>query len=351
MNFHSFLHHREGTIQKWLKPEDFFNLFPCFVRPIKDELTSSWLYRLAHAHHLKVFTFCRIALNNKTVWNRDIDKCITADLLYYLSIRNNITFSEAFNTTLKSYEGILFNTLNINGGTNWISPLGIYHRTRTRNSLMCCPSCFKECSIIYYKKAWRLSLPTICPKCKVSLIDHCPICKQPIIFHRHDIGNKNKIENSNMASCCNCSFDFRNIIPENVNDRDHQNQVILNELLKGKSHFNLKAPTFFKILRIIIRVLNSRSKFAYPFQKEVFKQMNIRYRPSLGGYENQFEFLNILRRRELLNMSMWVMNHWPNRFININNTSKTGGFIWLNDKNIPIEFDKVIRENIVKLSS
>ncbi len=51
------------------------SLLPVHLKPLPDELLSSWLVRIAHGHGMKLQTFCAVIFGReKSIWNRDIDK-------------------------------------------------------------------------------------------------------------------------------------------------------------------------------------------------------------------------------------------------------------------------------------
>lgn len=160
-------------------------VFPAFLKPEPSELFSSWLVRLSHAHHMKVYTFTRLYFSGKQVWNRDIDRSVPEQIIKFLAQKTNCTFNDIYNTTLRSYEGKLFEVHNEKTSSKWILPLGVYHRTWKNNGLMFCPGCLsKDGCKPYYRKQWRLSLSVICPDCECYLQNECPKCSAPVFSFR-----------------------------------------------------------------------------------------------------------------------------------------------------------------------
>lgn len=49
-------------------------LWPVHLKPRPDEVTSSWIVRLAIGHGYTPNLFCRGVWGKKNIWNRDIDK-------------------------------------------------------------------------------------------------------------------------------------------------------------------------------------------------------------------------------------------------------------------------------------
>lgn len=158
-------------------------LWPVHPHPYPDELLSSWLVRIAHANGEKVQSFCNHEFGTKhQIWNRDIDRLAPEWLLMALSERTATPIEKVRQTTLKRYEGILFDHSVSSGVEKWITPLKIYHRTRKSHGLQFCPECLKEDVEPYFRTQWRIAFHTFCPKHNVMLHDRCPYCGEPVIF-------------------------------------------------------------------------------------------------------------------------------------------------------------------------
>ena len=157
-----------------------FLILPIHLKIKEDELLSSWIIRLAHAHGIRVESFCtEIFGKNSNVWNRDIDKSASKQIIEKLTFKTKNTNENIQKTLLKSYEDLIFESLNIKGSNKWIIPLRIYHRTRKKSGLMICLKCLKEDREAHYRKSWRLSLSTVCTIHNINLIDKCPSCNNP----------------------------------------------------------------------------------------------------------------------------------------------------------------------------
>ena len=164
-------------------------LWPIRYKPLPDELLSSWLVRLAHGHGLKVQTFCNLIFGNRLqVWNRDIDRLAPPWLVDTLARHTGTPLDTAYGTTLKVYEGILFRNPRPSGHLNWVLSLKIYHRVREGFGQQFCPACLAEDMTPYFRKAWRLSLSTTCPRHGCMLHDRCHACGAAVSFFRMDFG-------------------------------------------------------------------------------------------------------------------------------------------------------------------
>lgn len=182
-------------------------LWPIHPKPRPDELLSSWLIRFAHAHGIKAETVCTMLFKRYTpVWNRDIDRLAPDYLLEGLCRVTGATPEQAWNTTLPAYEGWLSERVNRHGNSRWILPLGVYHRERTRPSLLFCPQCLAEPDGRFYRRKWRLAWTTVCTKHGCLLLDQCPFCGAAIEPHRTDMTARRIFPNKDMlVSCHHCS--------------------------------------------------------------------------------------------------------------------------------------------------
>jgi len=186
------------------------SLWPIHYKPLPDELLSCWLVRLAHGHGLKVQTFCTLIFGSqRQIWNRDMDRLAPTWLIDELSQRTATPPAVVWNTTLRSYEGLLFRRFKASGALQWILALKLYHRKREGYGLQYCPACLAEDSIPYFRKRWRIAFYTVCTKHRTMMMDRCPQCAAGVAFHRLDIANGDAIEAGTLAFCHECGFDLR----------------------------------------------------------------------------------------------------------------------------------------------
>lgn len=121
------------------------HLWPAHPHPYHNELLSSWLVRTAHANGLKVQTFCNLVFgNNYEIWNRDIDRYIPEWIVTKLSEKSGISAEKIDRTSLRRFQGILFDKVRPSGHLTWVNSLQIYHRKRVGYGLLFCPLCFGQ---------------------------------------------------------------------------------------------------------------------------------------------------------------------------------------------------------------
>lgn len=184
-------------------------LWPIHFKPLPDELLSSWLVRLAHSHGLKVQTFCNLIFGNRLqVWNRDIDRLAPEWLITELSDRTGATIKQVMDTTLQSYQGIVYHRHRASGTLAWIQSLKLHHRKFEGFGLQFCPACLTSDEEPYFRKSWRVAFNTICAVHNCMLHDRCPDCGYGAAFHRNDMRHTQYVTTVSLRECHHCGFDL-----------------------------------------------------------------------------------------------------------------------------------------------
>lgn len=296
------------------------NLWPIHLKPFPDELLSSWIVRLAHGHGLKLQTFCSLVFGrDKSIWNRDIDKLAPDWLIHKLAECTGTSIQAVMETTLKSYEGILYEHHQPNGNTKWILPLGVYHRTRRGHGLQFCPLCLAEDAEPYFRKRWRLALSTICTKHNCYLLDACPQCKSPLAPHRTDMHPKESCPHKALGACCwKCGFDLRSASMTNVNDSASARLQIQLEFALEQGYIDwagnktLHSIVFFDGLRELIAGMSSKQTRGRLARSSILQSLMLNDWPRL-----QFELTSQSHRRELFQVLAIVLDGWPTNFVSL----------------------------------
>jgi hypothetical protein len=324
-------------------------LWPGFVCVRPDELLSSWLVRLAHAHLLKVHTFCAVTWPGLNIWNRDVDRIAPPNLLATLSQRTPTTTSRIRETTLASYEGVLYQYHNPRGNTNWILPLGIYHRIRRRYGLLFCPSCLQADGVNpYFRKSWRLALSFVCLNCGVKLHEKCPNCNQPVMFFRQELGHKSAMPNTLISSCFHCGFDLSQASKVLASQELLSTQVEWNRIMmQGWCASVFYPPHYFEVLRQIAKVLNSKMISNPALQQILSLCIDKEDRCELPSLQGPLEQWPLYLRRARLLQAHWLLTEWPIRFITIMKEYRIASTPLLRDfPNAPFWYSSVVVEHL-----
>lgn len=324
--------------------------WPLVVKLKPDELLTSWLTRLSYNHLLKVHTFCSINFPGVSVWNRDFDKCVPGSVLEVLSRKTLTSAEQVKQSTLSSYESFLFEKCHIKTNTEWIMPMHIVHRIRKRCALSYCPNCLRlDNHEPYYRKKWRLSLSIVCPQCQCYLYEKCFCCSSPVNFHRIELGRRSQVPYFPISSCYNClaGLDNAPIIgaPKELIDMQKK---IYNYIDTGfASYYNCQySHLFFAVLRQIVKIICSKMPMFELFNKTIAIEMGLPHVKFNGGYSNNFDMLGLEERSTVLQKAMWLLDDWPDRFINTTKASKIWSSALLKDfTNVPYWFWKEIKLN------
>jgi hypothetical protein len=240
------------------------SLWPIHYKPLPDELLSCWLVRLAHGHGMKVQTFCNVIFgNHHQIWNRDIDRLAPSWLLSELSNRTHTPMARVLNTTLRSYEGILYPKFRTAGALQWVLVLQMYHRKRKGYGLQFCPFCLNTDDVPYFRKQWRIALNTVCQRHGTRLLDRCPTCSSPVAVHRLDMRTRDFNASESLSLCHACGFDLRraNSLEKRVFDT-LSSDVIFSSCLTldgASSEWDLAK---YSVLHHICRIMTTRYKHA-----------------------------------------------------------------------------------------
>lgn len=293
------------------------NLLPVHLKPLPDELLSSWLVRLAHGHGLKLQTFSSMVFGrDKSIWNRDIDKLAPDWLIDRLFECTGASMETILDTTLKSYEGILYEHLQPNGNTKWILPLGIYNRIRRGYGLQYCPRCLGEDATPYFRKHWRLAFSTICTKHGCYLLDACSKCKSPIAPHRADMQVRQYFPSADLnAHCWKCGFDLRSASGTEVKDSASARLQLQLEFALEHGYVDwagnptMHSIVFFDGLRELIAGITSKQT-----RERLSKSLLLNVRVLNDWPHMQFEMNSRLHRRDLFQVLAMMLEHWPTNF-------------------------------------
>lgn len=285
-----------------------FELWPCHPKPLPDELLTCWLVRVAHAHQLKVQTFCdQVFGKERQIWNRDCDRLAPRWLVNRLSIQTGTPLSEAFGTTLSAYRTVLYRTRRKSSILPWILPLHLWHRKLMGHGLQYCPECLSEDEQPYFRKRWRVALYTFCPRHLIMVHDRCPKCGSGVAFYRLEQGQYGALVEKSLAICHQCGFDLREA-PRNpvsgIEKPSFETWLGALKRLSGgtDSRFDLG---FFSVLHHLCKVLQTRNRHM-KLREFVIRNSGAHDMPLADG-RNILEELSLIERHYLVGMGMWLM--------------------------------------------
>lgn len=294
-------------------------MLPIHPQPKEGEIFSSWLVRLAFSNGFPLHTFFTGFLGYKgAVLTRDIDRHPSDQLLQLISLQTQQPISTLQDMTLCHYEGRFFSELPLHGDVSWLLALGIFHRDRKRAGMQYCPLCMQTDSVPYYRLSWRLALTVICPIHYCAMEDVCPRCQSPVMFHRHGIGREKIPYVEHLRHCHQCFLDLGSVRPRypewpDCNSLNFLTALIGHPELSPWRYLRITTPCsipFFSGLRALLRLLNCR--FGARFETTFCGELST---PALPPSRQDFEYLNSDRRLILMLRACWLLQEWPDRFI------------------------------------
>ena len=323
-------------------------ILPCTFQPGEGELLSSWLVRLAHAHRVKVHSFCRHLWPGVSIWNRDVDKLAPAVVLRTLAARTLTPAHRISQMTLPPIIERLTGAPLTTGQAqaSWLMPLGIYHRTHRSHGLVYCPKCLqRDGASPYYRTSWRLAFHVVCPTCGIYLHESCPACGKPVNFFRIELGRKSANADRPISTCYQCAFDLSQsptsaVPPKTL--RRYRSLYRINR--EGWSQVVPYPHQYFRVLRQIIGLLASQSALARALQVDMRLRMNQPVAWASGRVS--FEQAPLAGRVQLLEQAMWLLTDWPERFIAVMRYHGINSTPLLKDMRgeVPFWFNAVVTE-------
>jgi len=273
------------------------------------------MVRMASDHKVKAFTLTNYVFDEREFWKIDKDTSATVENLNSIHHKTNIDKKRIYDTTLKSYEGKLMAQIRTDRSRTWIIHQARLKGTITNNYIVYCSKCLeKDAETPFFRKRWRLGLSFCCVKCKILLRDNCQNCQKPILFFNHTIGVGKDI-NIPMNYCYNCGFDLSKAKTQIPTEVELQNQNYLYELLDNGCNeiFNYSHLYFDVLLHLCHRMISSEKKHLLNeiLSKELQKSLLTEKKTG------EFCSLSLTDRTKIINASMWLLDFWPKRFLNV----------------------------------
>jgi hypothetical protein len=283
--------------------------------PLEDELLSSWITRLARGNRVKNHTLSNSLFPGVQIWNRDVDWSASAGITEVLAAETGIAPERASATCLKHFEGHLFDHHRPNARTQWVRPVGVWHRRRLAPGLQFCPRCLQEDGEKpYFRRMWRLGLVAVCVRHGCILKERCPSCGEPASPHRTPIEGV-------ICACWRCGFDFRNTdapaaAPDALAFQCHLERALLNGGAPLGAYGWVYSLSLFRILHQIMRLV-AVGRAAPALRRAIAERegIDVVEVPKIGGRD--VERLTPSARHDLLRAAAVLLADWPNSFVKI----------------------------------
>lgn len=350
-------------------------LWPIHLKPKEDELLSSWLLRLGVANGVRSCRWWPPTCASKLILGSDVDDYVNEDFINDLVERTGTPISNVVATTLSIYIERLHDSHHASN-LAWILPKLTHngscdktaHRPYKRRlklndaellplpGIQFCTLCLAEDKEPYFRRAWRLSLVTVCPKHRILLLNRCPSCTSKIHLCLYQRTGSKDYKSNVMTICHSCKYDLRKVVNEfsahNACAKEVELQkTLMNVLNQGEIELQdgeiVKSRDFFFILRqlmaMIRRIWNANINITIS-KCSGSEPLNL---PSIANI--RLEFLDAASRARLLSMAYYLLEDWPNRCIRIckDNAIWSSMLIPSNKKDsTPQWYRKVISEHL-----
>lgn len=232
--------------------------WPVHPQPKPDEIFSSWIYRVARANGKNFFSLCYCLAPEMKNTHYNCDYVVTSEIVNKFCQVLRTPYSQAFNSTLDSYAGYLFDESTPKANRkSCILQTGIKPNDHKRFNLQYCPVCL-SCDEPYFRKKWRVSLITVCTEHSCQLHDRCPECEAPVRPLRNEMHVNKKPSEKGMTQCCECDFDLKDAPVRSVDEQILVDTQWCEDILKrgfvcldGEKW--IYSFSFFNLLRHLIR--------------------------------------------------------------------------------------------------
>lgn len=208
------------------------------------ESLSSWLIRIAAAKGVRHHSLIEQLCPGLQFWTRDGDLIAPPDLIQALTEHTGVSLPRAQRTALRTYEGVLDETINGTSQSAMVVPLGVRHRIRRAYGQHFCPACLSEPDP-YLRLVWRLRLFPCCTRHGLILYESCSTCESPYQPHR-----------GGFTACSSCGTDLRRLpylsAHPSTLELQHHNECVLEGACVMWPHLSGLHPLAFFALQLAL---------------------------------------------------------------------------------------------------
>lgn len=284
-------------------------MWPARPAPLADEGLSSWLVRIAQSQGLSVVEFVKAVWPGRPLLARDLDKFAPRDVVDRLAEGVGTTSERAHGTTLRCFEGVLFEQLIASGPSPWVLRAGVYNRVRYGHGQQWCPQCLAEDPVPYYRLPWRLALSSTCGRHGILLADRCSACGAPANLFK-----------ANGLSCHVCGTDRRSGRIRSASSRALQLEDRMRRMLSAdvQPWIEIEAShplAYFGLIRAVVANL-VRGPAADRLRLAAAKRFGgDPSPPTFAHIGRTFESLAVEDRSRMLELAAPLLEQWPWKFL------------------------------------
>lgn len=336
--------------------------WPRHPRPRDGEMLTSWLIRLADANGVGFRCLCRNLCPDRQALREPLDRRPHQDFVDALAARTLTSPDRIRQATIWSlFPAMITEEAPLFGRHYWVLPLANF--SRQGGGQQFCHACLAEEDRRHYPLLWRLGFVTECACHEVPLADCCPICHRGKTFVG---GGHGRLFNAKdvLTHCLFCGADLTisamagpsgSTIETRVL-RPHA-QALQDRLARALEQGVAEIPDrglgpsnlLFRGVRQLLRVLLGDRKDG-GIERAIREELK-ESAPVLPWEDrllpSHFELLNVANRNTLMGVAGWLLESWPDRFVQVMREAKAHKKTLLEDglDNLPSWYRDVVCEH------
>lgn len=297
-------------------------LWPVRPKPLRGEIASSWISRIANGLGFSLQEFCRLHLPRSALSKGDLD--LVADPILFKVLGDSCGIDpRVARLTSVCFDTSLAYTKGSSERIRWIVPFEAKDAVQGDAALPYCPACLALDEIPHYRKVWRYAFFTICPV-HGWLSDKCPSCGGPYNYLGPDRIVGSKFRSGQLDRCQWCNKKFV-VSPQPVgNDELSLELIRIQETLLSAVHKGwIDVDNRDKVLTLLF--MDGLSQVSTVFlQKDLgplardwmcrSTELEIPNFPA-SHWVGWLEKRPIIIRAFVLLFSTWLIREWPHRFV------------------------------------
>jgi TniQ/DDE_Tnp_1-associated len=297
---------------------------PVRPKPLEDEVFSSWWTRVARGNGLSLRKLTGLLFEQELSFSRDIDRNAPDWVIDGLSRATDVPAPTIRAMTLAAFEGLLRpNTVKMLSHLRWILPVGAAHRSVPRYGLQYCPACFESDAIPYHRLHWRLAFVSVCPVHGLMMQNKCQVCGAGISIVRRDLSGDLTEPEFPLSACWSCRKDLH-CFPRSANQAPLETAMeFQRHLWQGVERGWFDVPGYGEVYSFLyldgiyqlLKLLSVDPPTA-PLRYLVQTAMGFETGDERAtGKLHLFENLSPDARHRVLAMVAWLLENWPERFV------------------------------------
>lgn len=279
--------------------------------PLTYESLSSWRQRAGVANGFLLFP--RLG---RPKGSSDPDRAPSGNELTWLAEEYRVSSESILKTSLEFIGSAIDPNFAATTRPRWVVPAG--ERKATQWGPGCCPVCLAEDARPYFRISWRFAFVTACPIHGCELIDRCPSCGKGLWPSNLKAFSPNGWRGFGRCYWCGKTFSANTASPPSAADRSRKLWICASAGIVPEDLTQADTPSdVFTGLWALAQLL-LRRRSAHTLTHVPSSVGNLPRSFSSSGKEiDQLELLPVSHRTHVLDSAYWLMQEWPQRFLEI----------------------------------